>query len=100
MSGCMSDGIQDAQIALQARHFQLAGFLDDFLQLLTRCLMAKHSGVDHTPGGHTCRHAFLESLSIIPTADQGGQPGQKLAHIHTSSVIIGQPLQENSERKT
>lgn len=91
----VGEGVQQAEEALETRHFELAGLLNDFFELLPRHMMAKEGGMNDTSGGHASGDALLQGLGEVSTADEGGEPGEEFAHIHAGAMKIGQSLQKD-----
>lgn len=51
--------------------------------------------MNDTTSRHTSGDALLECLGEVSTADEGGEPGEELAHVHAGTMEIGQTLQKD-----
>lgn len=94
----MGEGVQQAKEALETRHFELSGLLDDFLDLLPRHMMAEEGGMNDTSGWHASGDALLQGLGEVSTADEGGEPCEELANVHAGAMEVSQPLQKDGPR--
>lgn len=91
----VSDGIQEAEESFEAGDFELASLLDDFFELLPRCVMTEEGGVDDAASGDAGGDAFLKCLSEVSAADEGGEAGEEFADVHAGAVKVGQTLKKD-----
>ena len=91
----MCDGIQEAEEAFQTGDFELAGFLDDFFELLPRGVMTEEGRVNDAACGDAGGDAFLKSLGEVSSAYEGGKAGEEFADVHAGAVKIDQTLQKD-----
>ena len=92
---CAIDG-EDGR-CFQARHFQLSGFLDDFLEVRARQVVAQDGGVDDAR--HRAGRALAIDLrfGVAAAPDEIGKAAQKIAHVDGDAAQIGQALHEHPD---
>ena len=84
--GHIGDGEQYREVAFQFGNFQLAGFLDDFLEVGPGGGVPDDGGMDDPGDRSGGAGAFMERLGVVAVADQIAQAVQEIFHIDLAAV--------------
>ena len=94
-----SDGREEAEPALELRHFELTGFGDDVFQLRARGLVAEDGGVDDACDRRRRARTFHLRFGKAPVLDEVCEAAHELAHADRDPVEVGRAFEEDGARE-